>query len=207
MDNDIQNNTVPVEVREVQESFSEPTMTKEELEAIKARLSDYRKIDNELSSADWIRANCLDGGDWAKHADRSLDIQYTLLKSDLDKLIAEVDRLQVRKDACAWEADNAKRQLEGTGITWEEFPYGCDTLQYVATKLAGSRGRVNELESIIESPTRVFRADLDQRSFKIEQTGKRLRDLVEKLADDVARKWWQDLADAIAAWDQAVSHD
>ncbi len=66
--------------------------------------------------------------------------------------IAEAFR-QPESECCSWEADNAKRQLEGTGIEWDEFPYGCDTLQYVATKLAGSRKRVKELEAQLATLT------------------------------------------------------
>jgi hypothetical protein len=48
------------------------------------------------------------------------------------------------KEACEWEADNAKLQLEGTGL-YEEFPYGCDTLQHVAEALLACRKQRDEL--------------------------------------------------------------
>lgn len=96
------------------------------------------------------RKNFMDGKGSQNEAIKSANFVKGHAPSDIPYLLSELEKAKAKTDACSWEADNAKLQLEGTGISPDEFPFGCDTLQHVATALLGQRNHSKQLEQELE---------------------------------------------------------
>jgi hypothetical protein len=65
-------------------------------------------------------------------------------KSAVLLAIKEIERL--RKGPSGWEQDHQGRILESLGIA-EEFPFGCDAIEYVGKALIASRKEVERLRA------------------------------------------------------------
>jgi len=71
---------------------------------------------------------------------------------ELTKRITELEA-ELAKSPRTWEEDHQRRHLESLGLA-EEFPQGCDAVQYVGEALLASRARIAELESALAAAMR-----------------------------------------------------